>query len=277
MTKTTRRSYQDSRLILRRGAIEDYVDFLHHEPIWKDFCSRSPTEITRNRLLYAQLDFKPPYLYYIINAYKSINIEDIDVRNQSLILEFCLFMRDNFIPFLQRIEGSFPDIFVQVDAFFKKDKIPVVLDIMGNLRKHFSEVPLCIIRSMFLWKWRINRCVRFSMKPQSPIAQFVCDFTLAKLQRQFIPCISALEKKLAELQGQLIPCSSALEKKEGLTRNDLLILISKLEHFRCVEGKLLRRRLLGLSVAQNLIKRLSDSHRDMFFLLMRVFGARSFA
>jgi hypothetical protein len=98
-----------------------------------------------------------------------------------------------------------------------------------------------------------NGCIY--LMPQSSTARIVCDFTLAKLQMKYV-------------HVQSLP---------SIREKDALSLISKLEHFKCVEGKLLRRRLLALTVAQNLIKRLLGIHRHMFFLLMRVLVARSFA
>jgi hypothetical protein len=213
-----------------------------------------PTPQTRQELLCNQ-NFSEPKLRDVVNACRRINLQDIDPRNIFLMREFYFWLRDVFIPFLKRLEGIVPTIFVQVDDFFKGLKLPVISQIMKNLRNHFSEVPLCIIRSILLWKWRRNGCLH--LMPQSSTAHIVCGFTLAKLQRCYTP--------------------STILEKVGLTRNNSLILISKLDYFSSVEGKLLRRRLLGLSVAQNLIKRLSDSHRDRSFLLMRVLGARSFA
>jgi hypothetical protein len=252
----TRRSYQNRDWFLLCWSLEDSMDFLKHHPYWKKFFSMSPTPQTGRVLLCHQPDFSPPFLRYVVDACRRINLQDIDPRNIFLMREFYFWLRDDFIPFLQRVKGVIPDIFVQVDAFFHAVGLPVISQIIKKLRNHFSEVPLCIIRSIFLWKWRRNG--RLHLMPQpSPTAQFICGFTLAKLQRWNTP--------------------STILEKVGLTRNKSLILISKLEHFKCVEGKLLRRRLLGLSVAQNLIKRLSDSHRHMFFLLMRVLVARSFA
>jgi hypothetical protein len=183
----------------------------------------------------------------VVNSFRRIKLDDIDGRNQFLTRQFYFWLRDVFIPFLQRVEGVIPDIFVQVDACFKEVGLPVISQIIKKLRNHFSEVPLCIIRSIFLRK--------LMRMPQSSTARIVCDFTLAKLQMKYV-------------HVQSLP---------SIREKDVLSLISKLEHFKCVEGKLLRRRLLALTVAQNLIKRLSGIHRHMFFLLMRVLVARSFA
>ena len=252
---STRRSLLNPECFLERRTLEDSMDFLLHHPDWKKFFSRPPTQQTGRVLLSQQPDFSEPFLKHLVDAFNRIKLDDIDGRNQFLTREFYFWLRDVFIPFLQRVKGVIPDIFVQVDAFFQAVGLPVISQIIKKLRNHFSEVPLCIIRSIFIRKWRRNRL--FHLMPQpSPTAQFICGFTLAKLQRWYTP--------------------STILEKVGLTRNNSLILISKLEHFKCVEGKLLRRKLLGLSVAQNLIKRLSDSHRDMFFLLMRVLVARSF-
>jgi hypothetical protein len=232
------------------------MDIFNYSPGFRSLLSGPPTQQTVRVLLCHQRDFSPPFLRYVVDACRRINLQDIDPRNIFLMREYYFWLRDDFIPFLKRLEGIVPDIFVQVDAFFLAVGLPVISQIIKKLRNHFSEVPLCIIRSILLSKWRRNRL--FHLMPQpSPTAQFICGFTLAKLQIWYTP--------------------STILEKVGLTRNKSLILISKLEHFKCVEGKLLRRRLLGLSVAQNLIKRLSDSHRHMFFLLMRVLVARSFA
>jgi hypothetical protein len=253
MAGTIRRTFQNPEWFLERGTLEDYMDVLKHSPFFKSLLSRTPTQQTGMVLLRQQPDFSPPFLKYVVDAFNRIKLYDNDGRNQFLTREFYFWLRDDFIPFLQRVKGVIPDIFVQVDAFFKAVGLPVISQIIKKLRNHFSELPLCIIRSIFLWKWRRNGCLH--LMPQSSTARILCGFTLARLQR-------------LSVHVQSLP--SILEK-------DALSLISKLEHFKCVEGKLLRRKLLALSVAQNLIKRLSGSHRHMFFLLMRVLVARSFA
>jgi hypothetical protein len=252
----TRRSHGRNTCFLESGSLEDSMDSLNYKPYLKIFFSRSPTPQTRQELLCRQPDLSDPILRYVVDAYRRCNLQDIDPRNIFLMREFYFWLRDVFIPFLKRLEGIVPTIFVQVDDFLKGLKLPVISQIIKKLRNHFSEVPLCIIRSISLWKWRRNRF--FHLMPQpSTTAQFISGFTLANLQRCHTP--------------------STILEEVGLTRNNSLILISKLDYFSSVEGKLLRRRLLGLSIAQNLIKRLSYSQRDMFFLLMRVLGERSFA
>jgi len=253
MAGTTCRSYENSDCFILRWSLEYYVDFFKHHPHWSKFFSMPPTLQTVKVLFSHQPDFSPPFLQYVVNAFRRIKLDDIDGRNQFLTRQFYFWLRDVFIPFLQRVEGVIPDIFVQVDACFKEVGLPVISQIIKKLRNHFSEVPLCIIRSIFFWKWRINGLLY--LMPQPSTARIVCCFTLAKLQRQSV-------------HVQSLP---------SIREEDALSLISKLEYFKCVEGKLLRRKLLALSVAQNLIKRLSDSHRHMFFLLMRVLVARSFA
>jgi hypothetical protein len=249
----TRRSHQHCECFLVVGTLEHYWDIFNYHPFWSKFISMLPTEQTGSLLLFQQPDYSPPFLKYLVDACHEIKLEDNDGRNQYLTREFYVWLRDVFISFLQRVEGVIPDIFVQVDAFFKAVGLPVISQIIKKLRNHFSEVPLCIIRSIFFWKWRINGLLY--LMPQPSTARIVCCFTLAKLQRQSV-------------HVQSLP---------SIREEDALSLISKLEYFKCVEGKLLRRKLLALSVAQNLIKRLSDSHRHMFFLLMRVLVARSFA
>lgn len=247
---STRRSFENPEWCLECGTLDDSMDFLKNHPYWKDFFSRLPTRQTGSVLLCQQPDFSPPFLKYVVDAFKRIKLDDNDGRNQFLIREFYFWLRDVFIPFLQRVQGVIPNIFVQVNAFFKAVGLPVISQIIKKLRNHFSEVPLCIISSIFLWKWRRNGCLH--LMPQSSTADIVRLFTLAKLQGQFFVHVQSLP---------------------SIREKDALMLISKLEHLKCVEDKLLRRRLLGLSVAQNLIKRLSDSHRHMFFLLMRVLVA----
>jgi len=250
----TRRTHENPEWFVIRGSLNDSLDFLEHHPYPKSFPNRLPTPQTGMALLRLQPDYSPPFLQHVVNAFRRVKLDDIDGRNQFLTMQFFFWLKDVFIPFLQRVEGVIPHIFVQVDAFFKEVGLPVISQIIKKLRNHFSELPLCIIRSIFLWKWRRNRCLH--LMHQSSTAHIVCGFTLAKLQRQSV-------------HFQSIP---SIQKK------DALILISKLEHFKCVEGKLLRRRLLALSVAQNLIKKLSGSHcKILSFLLMRVFDARSFA
>ena len=249
----TRCSYENREWFLERNTLDDSMDFLKHSPLTTVLLSRPPTQQTGRVLLCLQDDYSAPFLKYVVDAFSRIKLDDIDGRNQFLTREFYFWLRDVFIPFLQRVEGVIPDIFVQVDAFFKAVGLPVISQIIKKLRNHFSELPLCIIRSIILSKWRRNGCLH--LMPQSSTARIVCGFTLAKLQRQSV-------------HVQSLP---------SIREKDALILISKLEHFKCVEGKLLRRKLLDLSVAQNLIKRLSGSHRNMFFLLMRVLVARSFA
>jgi hypothetical protein len=249
----TRRSYKNREWFLLLRSLEDSMDILEHHPYWSKFFSMPPTQQTGRVLLSQQPDFSEPFLKHLVDAYRRIKLDDIDGRNQFLTREFYFWLRDVFIPFLQRVKGVIPDIFVQVDAFFKAVGLPVISQIIKKLRNHFSEVPLCIILSIFLWKWRRNGCLH--LMPQPSTARIVCGFTLAKLQR-------------LSVHVQSLP---------SIREKDALSLISKLEHFKCVEGKLLRRKLLALSVAQNLIKRLSGSHRHMFFLLMRVLVARSFA
>jgi hypothetical protein len=250
----TRRTYQNRDWHLECNTLEDSWDRLNYGPWWKDLCRMPLTQQIGRILLYVQDDYSEPYLTIVVYAYKRIKLDDIDGRHQFLTLQFYFWLRDVFIPFLQRVEGVIPDIFVQVNAFFKAAGLPVISQIIKKLRNHFSEVPLCIIHSFFFWNWRRNG--RLHLMPQSSTADIVRRFTLAKLQRRSFVHVQSLP---------------------SIPEKDALMLISKLEHFKCVEGKLLRRRLLGLSVAQNLIKRLSGSHRDMLFLLMRVLGARSFA
>jgi hypothetical protein len=254
----TRRTFQNPECFLECGTLEDSIDKLEYSPFFNSLLSRLPTHQTGRVLLCLQPDFSPPFLLYVVDAFKRIKLEDIDGRNQFLTRQFYFWLRDVFIPFLQRVEGVIPDIFVQVDAFFKAVGLPVISQIIKKLRNQFSEVPLCIIRSIFLRKWRRNGCLH--LMSQSSTARIVCGFTLAKLQMKYV-------------HVQSLPSI----REKAIREKDALSLISKLEHFKCVEGKLLRRRLLALTVAQNLIKRLSGSHRHMFFLLMRVLVARSFA
>lgn len=258
MEPLRRRSYQKPGWSLECCSFEDSMDFLEYGP-FKSFLSIQPTQKTAMTLLYQQPDYSPAYLKYVVDAFRRIKLDEHDGRMQFLTHKFYFWLRDVFIPFLQRVEGVIPDIFVQVDSFFKAVGLPVISQIIKKLRNHFSEVPLCIIRSIFLSKWRRNRCLH--LRHQSSTAHILCGFALASLQ-------------MKPVYSQLLP---------SLPQKDALILIAKLEYFKCIEGKSLRRRLLGLSVAQDLIKRLSGSHREiiifllMRFLLMRVFGPRSFA
>jgi hypothetical protein len=189
-------------------------------------------------------------LIHIINAYKQFEMNRQDIL-QDNIAKFYFWLRDVFLPFLKRAHQNVSlDIYTaKLNSFFQLRGAPTLEDLLKNLRAHFSGEIMCSLHSIFLGKLRRNLNFRFFMKPQSPTAPLITGFLLAKLQRKFMLHVP----------------------------KEMSMLYSKLDHVVSIEGKLLRRRLLVLSVAQNLIKRLSDSHRDMFFLLMRVLSARSFA
>jgi hypothetical protein len=254
------RSFRVSSLFLDNESLACYIDNLNHNLMWKNLLH----ERDAGRLLSMGLFPQPnpscyqedAFLRCVVEAFKRIELGNVSIQFE--VCQFYCWLRDDLIQFLKRIEEGIRDIFVRVNDYFQRERIPTLEKIMKDLRNHFSKVPLCILNSMFLWNLRKNRHLSLFLKPKSPKALFISKFMLAKLQGRNIP-------------------STTLEQKVGLARNNSLILISKFDNLPRVEGKLLRRRLLGLSVAQNIIKRLSDSQRDMFFLLMRVLGARSFA
>ena len=250
MPKKFGRSFWNPEFVLDRESLAGRIDKLKHNPMFQNLLSMG---------LFPQPDpncYQDAFFSCVVEAFKRIELGNVNIQFE--ICQFYCWLKDAFIQFLKRIEEVIRDIFVQVDDYFQRERIPTLEKIMKGLRNHFSEVPLCVLNSMFFWNLSKNRHLHFFLKPQSPKALFISKFILAKLQGRYVSSLT-------------------LERKVGLERNNSLILSSKFYNLPRVEGKLLRRRLLALSIAQNLIKRLSDSHRDMFFLLMRVLGARSFA
>lgn len=133
--------------------------------------------------------------------------------------------------------------------FSKKGRTPTLEIMLKGLMLHFSEVPLCILRAIFLRDLRRN--------PEFPRVTTFIGFAMAKMQ------------------GKYLSPWDIEQKNVGLTHFDACIFLEKMRHVGLIQGRLFRRRLLSLSVAQKLlIKRLSyrsgENRCDTFSLFMRV-------
>jgi hypothetical protein len=90
---STRRTFQNRECFLQCKTLEDSIDLIEYSPFFKSLLSRLPTQKTGMVLFCLQSDFSPPFLQYVVDAFRRIKLDDIDGRNQFLTREFFFWLR----------------------------------------------------------------------------------------------------------------------------------------------------------------------------------------
>ena len=163
--------------------------------------------------------------------FKKIQIELPE--QQADLLNFFIWLKDMFMPFLARAEQFIPDVRSQVDEYLRENKVPTIENMMKILRKHFSQNPLMVLRCIFA-----NRV------PKMGVTRF----------SRTRPIIGLA---MAKMYGFRCEVSPAMAARVGLTTEALSILLSNVENLSHFQGKPFYGKLLTLAVAQNfLIQRL---------------------
>jgi hypothetical protein len=237
------------------------VDCLFESPSWRSLMS-DETDAGRLRdVLFFSYFRRISLLEHIVATVYEIRLKD--GHNQDTTARFYLWLRDDFLPFLRRVEGIIPDIFALVDCFLQRKCLRTIQQILDGLMLHFTEVPLCIIRAILLANMMRETpyLARFrQMKSIRPSPSVVAAMAIWQMQRNYLS-------------------PRQFSQKNGMTEDDALILFAKLGNVGLIQGRLFRRRLLRLAISRFLIKRLSchENPRDMFSILMRVLSGCSFA
>lgn len=254
------RSFGDSRVFFSFASLLYWLDLLLNCPDSNVLCHADDAEIVRLNdcgILRAGLFYsfeRVCLLDKVIETFRKIKLDE--ANNQEDIARFYCWLRDVFVPFLGRVELVIPDIFTLVNDFFQKGRAPTLEIMLKGLMLHFSEVPLCILRAIFLRNLRIMQVRKFT-NPEFPRVTTFIGFAMAKMQ------------------GKHLSSWEVEQKNVGLTHFDACIFLTKMRYLGLIQGRLFRGRFLSLSVAQKLlIKRLSygsgKNHYDMFSLYMQV-------
>lgn len=247
------RSLGNPQVFFQFESLLYWLDLLLNCPDSKLLCRANDAEIVRLNdcgILHAGLFYSFEsvcLLGKVIETFRKIELDE--VNNQEDIARFYCWLRDVFVPFLGRVELVIPDIFTQVNDFFQKGRTPTLEIMLKGLMLHFSEVPLCILRAIFLRNLRTTA--------EFPRVTTFIGFAMAKTQ------------------GKYLSPWDIEQKNVGLTHYDACIFLEKMRHVGMIQGRLFRRRLLSLSIARKLlIKRLSygsgENRCDTFSLFMRV-------
>lgn len=242
------------------ATLPELVDCLFESPSWRSLMSdENDAELTD--VLFKTSFRRMSLLGHIVATIYEIRLKK--GHNQDTTARFYLWLRDDFLPFLRRVEGIIPDIFALVDCFLQQERLRTLQQILDGLMLHFTEVPLCIIRAILLGN---------IMRETPYLARF--------RQMQSIrpsPSVGAAMAIWQRKRNYLSP--RQFSQKNGMTEDDALILFAKLGNVGLIQGRLFRRRLLRLAISRFLIKRLSchENPRDMFSILMRVLSGCSFA
>jgi hypothetical protein len=254
------RSLGDSRVFFQYASFLYWLDLLLNCPDLNLLYRADYAEIVRLNdcgILHACLFYSFEsvcLLGKVIETFRKIELDE--VNNQEDIARFYCWLRDVFVPFLGRVELVIPDIFTQVNDFFQKGRAPTLEMMLKGLMIHFSEVPLCILRAIFLRNLRRMHVRKFTNAEFPRVTTFI-GFAMAKMQ------------------GKNLSSWDIEQKDVGLTHYDACIFLKKMRHVGLIQGRLFRGRLLSLSIAQKLlINRLSHGSGeeccDMFSLFMRV-------
>jgi hypothetical protein len=243
--------------------LPELVNYLLQSPGWRILMRDETNAEILREVLFTTFFERMSLMGHIVATVYEIKLKE--GHNQGTTAIFYLWLKDDFLSFLTRVEGIIPDIFALVDVFLQKEGLRTLQKILECLMFHFSEVPLCITRSILLGNMmrsfphlRRFREMRFLISPPPPSV----GAAMAIWQRQ---------------RNYLSP--HQFSQKNGMTEDDALILFAKLKNFGLIQGRLFHGRLLSLAISKFLIKRLShiENPRDMFSILMRVLSGCSFA
>ena len=254
------RSLGDYRVFFPYDCSSYWLDLLLNCPDSNVLCRANDAEIVRLNdcgILHAGLFYSSEsvcLLGKVIETFRKIKLDE--EHNQEDIARFYCWLRDVFVPFLGRVELVIPDIFTLVNDFFQKGRTPTLEIMLKGLMIHFSEVPLCILRAIFLRNLRRMHVRKFT-NAEFPRVTIFIGFAMAKMQ------------------GKHLSSWDIEQKDVGLTHYDACIFLEKMRHVGLIQGRLFRRRLLSLSIAQKLlIERLSygsgENSCDTFSLYMQV-------
>ena len=180
--------------------------------------------------------------------FKKIQIELPE--QQADLLDFFIWLKDKFLPFLARAEQFVPDVRSQVDEYLRENKVPTIENMLNLFRKHFSEKPLMVLRCILA-----NR-----VPPKMPMTRISWNSPITGLA-------------MAKMYGFRCEVSPAMAARVGLTAEALSILLSNVEILSQIQGKPFYGKLLTLSVAQKfLIERLfcPKNLRENSLLMMQL-------
>jgi hypothetical protein len=176
---------------------------------------------------------KPSFLVFkITSIYRQIRLNDPEQTQN--ILEFFLWLLEDFMPFLAHCERYIPDVRFQVDIQLI-EHIPPLEEIISTLRNHFSELPLRIVRCMIVTLSR-------------PIPQ---DRYQSGISRN--PYLTAVG--IAYLKGNGPEVSWKMMNRFGLTFQQLTEIQMYLSHFPRIREKSFWKRVHVITIAVNFLIR----------------------
>jgi hypothetical protein len=187
-------------------------------------------------------------LFRIFSIFSMIRL--YDPEQQDDILNFFVWLKDMFMPFLARVERYIPDVRNEADMYMLKRGIPTIENMLNLFQDHFSQNPLMVLRCIFA-----NR-----VPPAMRMTRFSKSDPIIGLS-------------MAKMYGFRCEVSLAMAARVGLTTEALSILLSNVENLSHFQGKPFYGKLLTLSVAQKiLIERLfcPKNLREIILLMMQL-------
>ena len=187
-------------------------------------------------------------LFRIYSIFSKIRL--YDPEQQDDILNFFVWLKDMFMPFLARVERYIPDVRNQADMYMLERGIPTIENMLNLFQDHFIKTPLMVFRCILA-----NR-----VPPKMPMTRFSWNSPITRLA-------------MAKMYGFRCEVSPAMAARVGLTAEALSILLSNVENLSHFQGKPFYGKLLTFSVAQKfLIERLfcPKNWRESSWLVMQL-------
>ena len=191
----------------------------------------------------------------ICNIFLQIHLDDLGQQRE--ILDFFMWLKEKFMPFLARAEQFMLRVRYQLDSFLRERHAPHLQEMLSTLRNHFIVKPLLLVRFIF-----VNR-EKCRMRDFSTTG---AGYLLSSLT-------------IAQLRASRFDVSQDMAERFNLTIDQFRVLLSNVKNFPRLylsknQRKSFWKRFRAISIAQIFLirKLVGDKSHDYFraILLLRV-------